>query len=264
MVLTRLHARYDATSLSDDIVFRAADSIVGGREHVVDDKGNLEKGAVASSGGVNNFQARYIIRHPWTGPIKCQNPYAACGADLQGALRPCLLRRRRTSRPLRVDRSSSLRFSRRACRIRSEAALGITESRSARSILRAVTTEESPTVRSPSSGDGDASSPPPAGSTTVAAGRTWIARLRLCDRVEHGPVISRDSPSFRWSRGEFVRARRRSGDLRPQRNHAFAELSLPWNADHESALEGMEHHASVVPCFVGRARALRRFDGRSR
>jgi len=71
VVLTRLHARYDSTSLSDDLVFKAADAIVGGREFVT--KGDeIEKGAQPSS--VNNFQARYIIRHHWTGPIKCANP----------------------------------------------------------------------------------------------------------------------------------------------------------------------------------------------
>lgn len=72
MVLTRLHARYDNTSLSDDIVFKAAEAVVGGREFVIGDKGELEKGAQPS--GQNNFQARYIIRHPWTGPILCKNP----------------------------------------------------------------------------------------------------------------------------------------------------------------------------------------------
>jgi len=72
MVVTRLHARYDATTLGDDLVFRAAAAVVGGREHVIDDKGNLEKGAQLST--ANNFQARYIIRHKWAGAIKCQTP----------------------------------------------------------------------------------------------------------------------------------------------------------------------------------------------
>jgi hypothetical protein len=70
-VLTRLHARYTAADLKDDIVFKAAPPILGGREHVVA-AGGLEKGA--TSGGVNNFQGRYIIRHPWTGPIECERP----------------------------------------------------------------------------------------------------------------------------------------------------------------------------------------------
>ncbi len=73
MVLTRLHARYDASTLTEDLVFKAADPVVGGREFVVDDKGNLEKGAQSSTSG-NNFQARYAIRHEWTGPITCSSP----------------------------------------------------------------------------------------------------------------------------------------------------------------------------------------------
>ena len=72
VVLTRLHARYDASTLTDDLVFRQAPSMVGGREFVVDDNGTLEKGARPDS--ENNFQGRYAIRHRWTGPINCQNP----------------------------------------------------------------------------------------------------------------------------------------------------------------------------------------------
>ena len=72
-VLTRLHARYTKESLGADLVFRAARGIVGGREHVVEPAtGKLERGAVASE--ENNFQARYIIRHRWEGPIACANP----------------------------------------------------------------------------------------------------------------------------------------------------------------------------------------------
>ena len=71
-VLTRLHARY-GKDITDDLVFKAAPPIVGGREFVVDQKtGKLEEGAKASS--VNNFQGRYAIRHRWTGPIACKNP----------------------------------------------------------------------------------------------------------------------------------------------------------------------------------------------
>jgi hypothetical protein len=70
-VLTRLHARYDKTSASEDLVFKVATPIVGGREFLTDGT-SLEQGAVASS--VNNFQARYAIRYPWEGPIACENP----------------------------------------------------------------------------------------------------------------------------------------------------------------------------------------------
>jgi hypothetical protein len=52
---------------------------MGGREHAVS-AGGLEKGA--TPGGMNNFQGRYIIRHPWTGEIACENPSAAAGAAL--------------------------------------------------------------------------------------------------------------------------------------------------------------------------------------
>ena len=69
-VLTRLHARY-GKEIKDDLVFRAAPPIVGGREFVTSGT-KLEEGAKASS--VNNFQGRYIIRHKWTGPVACQNP----------------------------------------------------------------------------------------------------------------------------------------------------------------------------------------------
>jgi hypothetical protein len=72
-VLTRLHARYDQSSLGEDLVFQAAPAIVGGREFMQHD-GQLERGAVLEPGGWNNFQARYIIRHEWTGPIECENP----------------------------------------------------------------------------------------------------------------------------------------------------------------------------------------------
>jgi hypothetical protein len=69
-VLTRLHARY-GRDLKNDLVFRAAPPIVGGREFVRDG-GQLEEGAQPS--GINNFQARYAIRHRWTGPIACAKP----------------------------------------------------------------------------------------------------------------------------------------------------------------------------------------------
>jgi hypothetical protein len=75
MTVTRLHTRYNAQSLSEDLVFREVGAVVGGREHVVDGQtGALEQGAQPARYGGNNFQARYAIRHPWTGPIRCANP----------------------------------------------------------------------------------------------------------------------------------------------------------------------------------------------
>jgi MYXO-CTERM domain-containing protein len=70
-VLTRLHARYGVNGAPNDLVFRAAPPIVGGREfrHV---NHELEHGATPSES--NNFQGRYVIRHAWTGPIACPKP----------------------------------------------------------------------------------------------------------------------------------------------------------------------------------------------
>ncbi|NVB37868.1 DUF2330 domain-containing protein [Pseudenhygromyxa sp. WMMC2535] len=78
-VLTRLHARYDAEGLGEDLVFEAAPALIGGRE-LMDSAGELERGARLASeanyGFVtnNNFQARYAIRHEWTGEIACESP----------------------------------------------------------------------------------------------------------------------------------------------------------------------------------------------
>jgi MYXO-CTERM domain-containing protein len=69
-VHTRLHARY-GKSITDDLVFKAAEPIVGGREFLVDGKKLEERSRPDST---NNFQGRYAIRHEWTGPIACANP----------------------------------------------------------------------------------------------------------------------------------------------------------------------------------------------
>ena len=71
IVVTRLHARYDATTLGDDLVFQKADGVVGGREMAGHD-GKLEHGATKTA--LNAFQARYVIRHAWTGPVACEKP----------------------------------------------------------------------------------------------------------------------------------------------------------------------------------------------
>jgi hypothetical protein len=69
-VLTRLHARYSKHDMKDDLRFREGKPITGGRE-VWNAKG-LEY--AAQPGDTNYFQARYAIRHWWTGPMKCNNP----------------------------------------------------------------------------------------------------------------------------------------------------------------------------------------------
>jgi MYXO-CTERM domain-containing protein len=70
-VMTRLHARYGKDAVPNDLVFKEAKPIIGGRE-VMGAGGKLEERA--SESDYNNFQGRYIIRHQWTGPIACANP----------------------------------------------------------------------------------------------------------------------------------------------------------------------------------------------
>ena len=81
-VLTRLHARYDKASLGEDLVFKAAPPIVGGREFLTDGKA-LEQGSRPDS--MNNFQGRYAIRYPWKGKVECKNPvYGRWGGPPSG------------------------------------------------------------------------------------------------------------------------------------------------------------------------------------
>jgi hypothetical protein len=84
-VLTRLHARY-GKSISEDLVFKAAEPIVGGREIRSGGGGKLEERASPSS--INNFQARYAIRHWWTGPIRCKSPRRGIWGGPPGRGRP--------------------------------------------------------------------------------------------------------------------------------------------------------------------------------
>ncbi len=71
-VLTRLHTRYTKDNLGEDLVFKAAPPIVGGRG-TPDNQGELaERGS--QPGPVNNFQGRYIILNLWEGDINCMDP----------------------------------------------------------------------------------------------------------------------------------------------------------------------------------------------
>jgi uncharacterized protein (TIGR03382 family) len=69
-VLTRLHYRYGRGELGEDLVMRPAPAVEGGRG--VGPANELPTGATPAP--ANNFQGRYIIRHPWEGPIECENP----------------------------------------------------------------------------------------------------------------------------------------------------------------------------------------------
>jgi hypothetical protein len=69
-VLTRLHARYDKSSLGEDLVFQAAPGIAGGWGKPYD--GQLDPAVEESR--TNSFQARYAILHHWEGPARCWRP----------------------------------------------------------------------------------------------------------------------------------------------------------------------------------------------
>jgi MYXO-CTERM domain-containing protein len=84
--ITRLHARYTKDSLGQDIVFRPAPPITGGREvQVRGPTGDLQHGAQPAAS--NNFQGRYAIRHPWTGPMTCANPRRGVWGGPPGGMR---------------------------------------------------------------------------------------------------------------------------------------------------------------------------------
>ncbi len=72
-VLTRLHARYSKDDIKDDLRFKAATPITGGREQM-GASGALETGAIASA--ENYFQARYAIRHAVDRADRVQEPAA--------------------------------------------------------------------------------------------------------------------------------------------------------------------------------------------
>ena len=71
-VLTRLHTRYSKETLSEDLVFREAKPVTGGRANWNGTSGDA--GAAVTDAGFNNFQGRYIIRHYWTAPVACEHP----------------------------------------------------------------------------------------------------------------------------------------------------------------------------------------------
>jgi hypothetical protein len=71
-VVTRLHTRYSKETLSEDLVFREAKPVTGGRANWDGTSGDA--GAQVTEAGVNNFQGRYIIRHYWEGAVTCDNP----------------------------------------------------------------------------------------------------------------------------------------------------------------------------------------------
>jgi hypothetical protein len=71
-VLTRLHYRYSARSLGEDLVFREAPAMVGGRG-MPDTSGEMQEQTPAAD-SINNFQGRYVILHKWEGGTECESP----------------------------------------------------------------------------------------------------------------------------------------------------------------------------------------------
>ncbi|HEY8076155.1 MAG TPA: DUF2330 domain-containing protein, partial [Labilithrix sp.] len=72
VILTRLHTRYGKDALGNDLVFRVAPPIVGGREDAA--RGAKPDTGAKTTTGASNFQARYVIRHGWPGAVACDDP----------------------------------------------------------------------------------------------------------------------------------------------------------------------------------------------
>ena len=70
-VLTRLHARYDQSSLGEDLVFGQAKGIVGGQG--MPSRSKLDPG-VHEAGDWSGFQGRYAILHHFDGAVNCEQP----------------------------------------------------------------------------------------------------------------------------------------------------------------------------------------------
>jgi hypothetical protein len=87
MVVTRLHARYNAATLTDDLVFREALPVTGGHERPPRDADDDVTAAKLTATG-NAFQARYVIRHPWTGAVTCEHPQRGVWGGPPGAREP--------------------------------------------------------------------------------------------------------------------------------------------------------------------------------
>lgn len=72
LTLTRLHYRYTTETLGEDLVFRQATALFGGRG-VPDGRGELTE-RHRGDATVNQFQGRYVMLHPWEGPVRCAQP----------------------------------------------------------------------------------------------------------------------------------------------------------------------------------------------
>ena len=84
--LTRLHYRYTSDTLGEDLVFKRAEPVVGGRG-TPDQDGVVEQTEVRPS-GFNNFQGRYILLHPWEEELACEEPTRGYWGGPDGDDRP--------------------------------------------------------------------------------------------------------------------------------------------------------------------------------
>lgn len=71
--VTRLHTRYSKESLGEDLVFEKAHPIKGGRGEPEGGGGTMDH-QTARRASRNNYQARYYIRHFWSGEAECEDP----------------------------------------------------------------------------------------------------------------------------------------------------------------------------------------------
>ncbi len=71
--VTRLHTRYSKESLGQDLVFEKAHPITGGRGEPEGGGGEMDH-QTARRASRNNYQARYYIRHFWSGDADCEDP----------------------------------------------------------------------------------------------------------------------------------------------------------------------------------------------
>lgn len=68
-VISRMHARYGAEDLDEDLVFQVAEPLIGGT--------TLQGGQGSYKGSFNTFQGRYLVRHQQRGTLQCARYRAA-------------------------------------------------------------------------------------------------------------------------------------------------------------------------------------------
>jgi hypothetical protein len=69
-LITRLHARYDKDTLTEDLIFKEAPGLIGGHA----DGGPVGSPAREQGAAYSSFQGRYVILHDWAGPVRCEAP----------------------------------------------------------------------------------------------------------------------------------------------------------------------------------------------